>query len=146
MLSFLLVGHTLKKEGASRVTGILPYLAYSREDKLKDGQSLATAWMGGLLKASGFDEIWTIDLHSEQDQQLFPLLLESLSRSKIFHESLAKLGLTSASFVSPDQGAIPSCLLAKTGVGWRRGTLYLRDTRIVYRAAVAEPLVSPGEA
>jgi len=43
MLSFLLLGHTLKKEGASRVTGILPYLAYSREDKLKPRESLTTA-------------------------------------------------------------------------------------------------------
>ena len=33
MFSFLLLGHTLKKEGASRITGILPYVAYSREDK-----------------------------------------------------------------------------------------------------------------
>jgi ribose-phosphate pyrophosphokinase len=34
-LSLLLLAHTLKKEGAHRVTGILPYLAYSREDKIK---------------------------------------------------------------------------------------------------------------
>lgn len=44
MVSFLLLAHTLKKEGATRVTGILPYLAYSREDKQKPGQSVATAW------------------------------------------------------------------------------------------------------
>lgn len=110
MFSFLLLGHTLKKEGASRITGILPYVAYSREDKPKVGQSLAAAWMGGLLKASGFDEIWTIDLHSEQDKQLFLLPLESLSPGAIFHESLAKLELTNASFVSPVQGAIRVCL------------------------------------
>ena len=72
MVSFLLLAHTLKKEGATRVTGILPYLAYSREDKLNPGQSLATAWTGAVLKASGFDEIWTVDLHSEQDRKLFP--------------------------------------------------------------------------
>jgi ribose-phosphate pyrophosphokinase len=72
MISFLSLAHTLKKEGATRVTGILPYLAYSREDKLKPGQSLATAWTGAVFKASGFDEIWTVDLHSEQDRKLFP--------------------------------------------------------------------------
>jgi ribose-phosphate pyrophosphokinase len=68
MLSFLLLGHTLKKQGASRVTRILPYLAYSREDKVKLGHSLATACTGALLKASGFGEIWTVDPHSEQGQ------------------------------------------------------------------------------
>ena len=117
MLSFLLLGHTLKKEGASRVTGILPYLAYSREDKLKPRESLATAWMGALLQASGFDEIWTIDLHSEHDKNLFPLPLESLSPSSLFRESLGKLELTGASFVSPDRGAIPRCQAMKSAAG-----------------------------
>ena len=117
MVSLLLLAHTLKKEGASRVTGILPYLAYTREDKLKPGQSLATAWMGALLKASGFDEIWTIDLHSEQDKRLFPLALESLSPSTIFGECLGKLRLRGASFVSPDQGAIPRCQAMRAAAG-----------------------------
>src|SRR5271166_1531230 len=57
MASMLLLAHTLKKEGAKRVTGIFPYLAYSRADKNKPGESLATAWVGALLKASAFDEI-----------------------------------------------------------------------------------------
>ena len=120
MLSFLLLGHMLQKEGASLVTGILPYLAYSREDKLKAGQSLATAWMGGLLTASG--EIWTIDLHSEQDKKLFPLPLESLSPSTIFHESLAKLGLNSARFVYPTR-VIPRCQAMKSAAGVTSGKI-----------------------
>jgi ribose-phosphate pyrophosphokinase len=71
----LLLAHTRRTEGAHRVTGILPYLAYSREDKVKPGESLTTAWAGALLKASAFDEIWTIDVHSEEDHKLFPLAL-----------------------------------------------------------------------
>ena len=99
MFSLLLLAHTPKKEGASRVAGILPYLAYSREDKMKPEQSIAPAWSGAVLKASGFDEIWTVDLHSEQDGKLFPLPLESsLSLSAIFRESLGRLGLSGASF------------------------------------------------
>jgi ribose-phosphate pyrophosphokinase len=67
-LSLLLLAHTLKKEGAHRVTGILPYLAYSREDKIKPGESLTTAWAGALLKASAFDEILTVDVHGEENK------------------------------------------------------------------------------
>src|ERR1039458_509165 len=55
-LSFMLLAHTLKKEGASKLTAVLPYLAYSRQDKFKPGESLATAWIGSLLKVSGFDQ------------------------------------------------------------------------------------------
>ena len=123
MVSFLLLAHTLKKEGATRVTGILPYLAYSREDKLKAGQSLATAWTGAVLKASGLDEIWTADLHSEQDKKLFPLPLESLLPSALFRESFGKLGLNGACFVSPDQGAIPRCQAMMAAAGMKSGNL-----------------------
>jgi ribose-phosphate pyrophosphokinase len=123
MVSFLLLAHTLKKEGATRVTGILPYLAYSREDKLKPRQSLATAWTGAVMKASGFDGIWTVDLHSEQDRKLLPLPLESLFPCEIFRESLGTLGLNGASFVSPDQGAIPRCQAMMSAAGVNFGNL-----------------------
>src|SRR3977135_2653721 len=46
LLSFTLLGHTLKKEGAYKITALLPYLAYSRQDKNEPGRSLATAWVG----------------------------------------------------------------------------------------------------
>lgn len=116
-LSLLLVAHTLRKEGAHQVTAILPYLAYSREDKIMSGESLTTAWAGALLKASAFDEIWTVDVHSEEDKTLFPLTLESLSPARIFGECLGKLALTDVCFVSPDQGAIPRCQAVKSASG-----------------------------
>jgi len=117
MASLLLLAHTLRKEGAERITGVLPYLAYSREDKLKPGESLATAWVGALLKASAFDEIWAVDLHSQHDRELFPLPLESLSPGPIFGERLRKLELTDASFVAPDEGAIARCEAVKAAAG-----------------------------
>jgi ribose-phosphate pyrophosphokinase len=123
MASLLLLAHTLRKEGADRITGVLPYLAYSREDKVKPGESLATAWVGALLKASAFDEIWTVDLHSEHDKQLFPLPLESLSPAAIFGECLRKSELTDASFVAPDEGAIARCEAVKSAAGNTSGEI-----------------------
>lgn len=141
IFSFLLLAHTLKKEGANRVTGILPYLAYSREDKPKPGQSIATSWTGAVLKASGFDEVWTVDLHSEHDRELFPLPLESLLPSAIFRESLRGLGLNGACFVSPDQGAIPRCQAMMSAAGVTRGDVvyfekHRTDSGIVHQAPV----------
>ncbi|HEY1469675.1 MAG TPA: ribose-phosphate diphosphokinase [Candidatus Acidoferrum sp.] len=143
MLSVLLLAHTLKKEGANRVTGILPYLAYSREDKIKPGESLAAAWVGGLLKASALDEIWTVDLHSEEDKKLFPLPLESLSPANVFAECLDKLGLRDVCFVSPDQGAIPRCQGVKSKSGIMCGDIvYFEKHRtaaaIVHHAPVGK--------
>src|ERR1700730_11368071 len=56
-LSVLLLAHTLKKEGANEVTALFPYLAYARHDRAEPCQSLATAWAGSLVGASGFDQV-----------------------------------------------------------------------------------------
>ena len=52
LLSILLLAETLKKEGADKITALLPYLAYTRQDKDKPKESLGTAWVGSLLKSS----------------------------------------------------------------------------------------------
>ena len=117
MISLMLLAHTLRKEGATCITGLLPYLAYAREDKIKAGESLATAWVGVLLKASAFDQIWAVDLHSEHDKELYPLPIESLSPAAIFAECLKQNGLTDASFVAPDEGALPRCEALTSAVG-----------------------------
>jgi ribose-phosphate pyrophosphokinase len=117
MLSLLLLAHTLRKEGAARITGLLPYFAYAREDKRKPGQSLATAWVGALLQASALDEIWAVDVHSHHDHELFPLPLESLSPAAIFGECLAKSGLTDSTFVAPDEGAVARCEAVRSAAG-----------------------------
>jgi ribose-phosphate pyrophosphokinase len=115
--SIMLLAHTLKKEGAEKLTAILPYLAYSRQDKDKPGESLATAWIGSLLRISGFDQVLTVDVHSERDKQLFPMPLISLSTAGIFGTAIRKQRLTDATIVAPDNGAIRRCEAVKAAAG-----------------------------
>jgi ribose-phosphate pyrophosphokinase len=117
MVSLLLLAHTLKQHGAARITGLLPYLAYAREDKLKPGQSLATSWAGALLEASALDEVWTVDVHSQHDQELIPLPLRSLSPAALFGECLKEAGLADAGFVAPDEGALARCEAVRFAAG-----------------------------
>lgn len=130
MLSLLLLAHTLKKDGADRVTAILPYLAYSRQDKDKPGESLATAWIGSLLRSSGIDEVLTVDVHSGRDKQLFPLPLLSLSTADLFAAAIKKHQLTAATIVAPDNGAISRCEAVKSAAGMPIGdTPYFEKKR-----------------
>lgn len=117
MVSLLLLAHTLKQGGASQITGVLPYLAYTRQDKSKVGESLAAAWVGSLLKASGFDQILTIDVHSVRDSELFPVPLISLSTAKLFAATIQKHGLSEATIVAADNGAIARCKAVKKAAG-----------------------------
>ncbi len=109
LLSFLLLAHTLKKDGCHKISAFLPYLAYTRQDKDKRGESLAATWIGALLKAAGIDEVFTIDVHSQRDRQLFPIPLLSTFPTELFANAIRKFGLTDATVVAPDNGAIRRC-------------------------------------
>ena len=118
LLTTSLLIHTLKKEGATKVTAFLPYLAYARHDDDKTGQSMALAWAGSLLKASGCDQIITVDVHSEKAKQLLDMPLISLSPAGIFAEAITQHELSHATVVAPDEGAIKRCetVLAAAGM------------------------------
>ncbi|MCU1299052.1 MAG: ribose-phosphate pyrophosphokinae, ribose-phosphate pyrophosphokinae [Acidobacteriaceae bacterium] len=117
LLSFTLLSHTLKKECAHKSIAILPYLAYSRQDKYKPGRSVATAWVGLFFQASGIDEVVTIDVHSEGARRLFPVPLVSLFPAEIFADALKKHQLVDATLVAPDKGAIWRCRMVNRAAG-----------------------------
>jgi ribose-phosphate pyrophosphokinase len=142
-LSLMLLAHTLRKEGADKLTALLPYLAYSRQDKDKPGQSLATAWVGSLLTTSGFNQVLTVDVHSERDKQLFEIPLISLSTANLFAEAIGNYRLNDAVIVAPDNGAIGRCEAVKNAAGMPTGeTPYFEKQRtekgIVHRGPIGK--------
>ncbi|MFI5385835.1 MAG: ribose-phosphate diphosphokinase [Fimbriimonadales bacterium] len=108
LVTYLLLCDTLKRQGASRVTAVLPYLAYSRQDKREPGSSLAVAWVGEALSASGVDRVITLDLHSTHAAGLFPIPVESLAVAPLFADAIGNGG-RDASIVSPDEGGVSRC-------------------------------------
>jgi ribose-phosphate pyrophosphokinase len=116
-LSSSLLIHTLKKEGASQVSTVFPYLGYARHDKDQPGQSLATAWAGSLVKASGCDRLITVDVHSQEAKRLFSLPVVSLSPAGVFAEAISRYGLAAATVVAPDEGAIGRCEAVRSAAG-----------------------------
>lgn len=120
LLSALLLAHTLKKEGAHHVTAVFPYLAYARDDKDKPGKSLATAWVGSLVRASGLDAVITVDVHSERARRLFPIPVLSVSPAETFADALTRCGLRGATIVAPDGGAIGRCEALQRAAGLAR--------------------------
>jgi ribose-phosphate pyrophosphokinase len=117
LLSTLLLAHSLKKERARKVTAVLPYLAYARHDKDKPGQSMATAWVGSIIQASGCDGVMSVDVHSKAAKQLFPIPLISISTAGVFAEAIKRHGLCGATIVAPDEGAIARCEAVRKAAG-----------------------------
>jgi len=123
LLSVLLLADTLRKEGSSKVTALLPYLAYSRQDKNKVGESLAIALVGRLLTAAGFDQVITVDVHSEADKRLCSIPISSLDTAQLFADTIKRYQLTDATIVAPDNGAIARCRAVKIAAGLPAGDI-----------------------
>jgi ribose-phosphate pyrophosphokinase len=129
LLSTLLLCHTLKKEGARRITALLPYLGYARHDRAEPCRSRAAAWLGEIVRASGVSAVVTIDVHSSLIHELFPIPVLSLSPAPLFAAEIGKLGLSDPVIVAPDEGALERCEAVRRATGIGRPLAHLTKTR-----------------
>lgn len=109
LFSFLVLAHTLKKEGAQKVSAFIPYLSYSRHERKEPRKSQIASLVGNLLQASGIDDVFTFDLHSPLLNSLFPIPIFSISTATVFAHEIQKMAYESYTIVAPDQGAIRRC-------------------------------------
>jgi ribose-phosphate pyrophosphokinase len=103
LVTFLLAADTLTRHGAASVRAVLPYLAYTRQDRPEDQTSLACAWLGALLRASGVDDVLTVDVHSGEAARLVGVPVSSLSSAALLASALDVHN--AAVVVAPDHGA-----------------------------------------
>jgi ribose-phosphate pyrophosphokinase len=129
LLSTLLLCHTLKKEGARRITALLPYLGYARHDRAEPLKSQAAAWLGEILRASGVGAVVTVDVHSSLIHELFSIPVLSLFTAPLFAAEIGKLGLTDPVVVAPDEGALERCEALRRTAGIGRPLAHLTKTR-----------------
>jgi len=142
MLSFALAADTLKRQGAARVIAMLPYLAYARQDKEEPGKGLGIAWAGKILRASGVDELVTVDIHSRRAAELLQMPVTSLSPAGLFAAELERAGLLDATIVAPDEGAMERSGAVAEAAGIAGSLVYMKKERtatgVVHRELVGE--------
>lgn len=109
LLTTLLLCHTLKTQGAIHVTAVLPYLSYMRQEKFEARHSRATPWSGALMRASGIDEIITVDAHSQQAVDALHLPVHECNPAPLFAQVIHDNGWDDATLVAPDAGALRRC-------------------------------------
>jgi ribose-phosphate pyrophosphokinase len=124
-----LVAHALRRAGAERITAVLPYLAYARQDRAAATESLGLAWLGELLRASGICEVACVDVHSEQAAELLGLELTTLSPAGLLAGVLPERWPSEVTFVAPDEGAANRCAKVARAVGVDRPIVWARKRR-----------------
>ena len=96
----------LRRSGAKKITAVIPYLGYQRQDHIfREGEAVSLEVVATLLKWGGVDEIIAFDLHSIKIPQIFKIKLTHLSALPIFAKEIKKIGNDSV-LVSPDMGGI----------------------------------------
>lgn len=108
LMELLIMIDALKRASAQRITAVLPYFGYSRQDRKDQPRVPITAKLvANLLTTAGADRVLTIDLHAGQIQGFFDIPLDNLFAVKIFMDYRKKTRLKGELVVvSPDVGGI----------------------------------------
>ena len=121
--------HALRRAGAARITALLPYLAYARQDRAGHTESLGLAWVGELLRATGISEVITVDVHRADAGPLLGLELTSLSPARLLADALPVRWRDGVTFVAPDEGAVDRCAALAQAAEVDRPIVWTRKRR-----------------
>lgn len=102
----LLASHLLSQEGA-RITAVVPYLAYARQDKeFLPGEGVTLGVIAHLMRSAGIRRLVTVDIHSMEGLSLFSIPIYSVSAIPALAQYAKKqLSFKEAVVISPDFGA-----------------------------------------
>lgn len=106
LMQLLIVAHQLSQDGA-RVTAVVPYLAYARQDKeFMPGEGVSLGIVAHLMRSAGVRRLVTVDIHSAEGLALFSFPVHSVSAIPNLAEyARRKLDLKNPVVVAPDLGA-----------------------------------------
>lgn len=107
LMELLVMAQAAKLAGAKRITAVMPWYPYSRQDKKSSAREPITSKLvADMLAVSGIERLITVDLHAGQIQGFFPGPVDHMTAIPIFTEMLAERGLTGEGvvMVAPDAG------------------------------------------
>jgi ribose-phosphate pyrophosphokinase len=97
----------LKRASAKRVTAVIPYFGYARQDRKDAGRVPITGKLvANLVERAGADRVVAVDLHAPQVQGFFDIPVDHLFAAPVFLEWIRNLRLANVVFVSPDVGNV----------------------------------------
>ncbi len=107
LMELLLMIDALKRASAERITAVLPYYGYARQDrKDKPRVPISAKLIAALLETAGADRVLTLDLHAAQIQGFFDIPVDHLFASPVLIEYFKAVNLADITVVSPDAGGV----------------------------------------
>src|SRR5688500_3173831 len=94
-----------RRSSASRITAVIPYYGYARQDrKDKPRVPISAKLVANLLSAAGANRVLTMDLHKAQIQGFFDIPVDHLFAAPVIIDYCSRLGIPNLTIVSPDAG------------------------------------------
>jgi len=107
LMELLLMIDALKRASARRITAVIPYYGYARQDrKDKPRVPISSKLVADLLTTAGADRALIVDLHAPQLQGFFNIPVDHLFASPVLVDHFKKLALPNLTVVSPDAGGV----------------------------------------
>ncbi|MDA1045492.1 MAG: ribose-phosphate pyrophosphokinase [Verrucomicrobia bacterium] len=107
VMELLIMIDAAKRASASRVTAVLPFFGYARQDRKDQPRvPITSKLVANLLVAAGANRILTMDLHAQQIQGFFDIPVDHLYASPVFFEALKEESTDNLTVFSPDVGGM----------------------------------------
>jgi ribose-phosphate pyrophosphokinase len=129
LMELLIMLDSFKRASAARITAVLPYYGYARQDRKDVGRVPITAKLvANLLTTAGTNRALALDLHAAQIQGFFDIPVDHLLAAPVINEYIRSLNIPPQDFVvlSPDEGSIKRALVYQKRLG---GALTIIDKR-----------------
>ena len=127
LMELLVLIDACKRASAQRITAVIPYFGYARQDRKHEGRVPITAKLvANLITHAGADRVMCVELHAEQIQGFFDLPVDHLYATPVQLNHMKDLNLPDLTILSPDPGRIK---MANNFARRLNGTLAVIDKR-----------------
>jgi ribose-phosphate pyrophosphokinase len=129
LMELLIIIDSLKRASANRITAVIPYFGYARQDRKDEGRVPITAKLvANMITQAGANRVLAMDLHTAQIQGFFDIPVDHLYAAPVIDNYIRSLGFAEDEIVvvSPDEGSIKRALAHMTRLG---GHLAIIDKR-----------------
>lgn len=108
IMELLIIIDALRRSSAERITAVIPYFGYARQDRKAEPRvPITSKLVANLLTVAGTDRVLTMDLHAAQIQGFFDIPVDHLYATPVFLETLKGISkLSDFVVVSPDTGGV----------------------------------------
>ena len=140
LMELLMMLDAARRASAKRITAVIPYFGYARQDRKDQPRVAITAKLAAnLIVKAGADRVLTLDLHAPQIQGFFDKPFDHLYGAGVFVEKISKMDLGDLVVVSPDIGGVH---LARAYAGrLKSGLAVLNKKRIEHNACVVTEFI-----